>query len=228
MESPLKSVQRHLHEMSSLLCTQLRNATAEANGPNANRTSISRLTDSLLKLKFIEPHIEESLKHLDNVAMDTTFVSNPQFAESLRLQEVGRVEIKDDSGRVCWKQNEERYVNAKMTMNQLIAEAKSSRDFEMKKAEKQVDPPLICSQAKVVSYLNSEISAKVVSAKFDRVYIQIQGDSIAELDDMKNRLESHEMDPVPELDQLVTFPSVFSPLFQLTLFPFFSRTLGKW
>ena len=212
MDSPLKSAQRHLHEMSNLLYTQLRNATAEANGPNANRTSISRLTDSLLKLKFIEPHIEESLKHLDNVAMDTTFLSNSQYAEFLRLQEVGRVEIKDDTGRVYWKQKEERHVNVKKTMNQLIAKAKSSHDFEIKKTEKQVDPPLICSQAKVVSYLNSEISAKVVSAEFDRVYIQIQGDSVAELDEMKSRLESHEMDPVPELDQLVTFPS-FSLIF---------------
>ena len=177
-----------------------------------------------MKLKFIEDAVEESFKRLDSVAMHAVLETD-MSVESLGLEEFGRVEIVDDTDRTYWKQHEGLYAVMKSDMTGMLAERtrSPSAHCEIKRARLyDVDlPPAIWSQAKAVSYLNSEITARVVCGEFDRLYIQIQGDSVVRLDEMNDLLQSHEMYPVPRLDQLVKlFFPFFVFWFQILIFEF--------
>ena len=178
----------------------MKNATAEANSPNTNRASIAWRTESLLNLKFIEEAVEQSLIRLDSGAMHAVLETEPQCVESLRLQKFGQVNIVDRSDIHYWRKNEELYNDMKTTMKNLLDERVRPPPVHCKinKIKKifNMDPPLH-SQATAVSYLNSEIMARVVCADVDRTYIQIQGDSIARLEEMKYCLQSYAVDQPP-------------------------------
>ena len=92
---------------------------AEAKSPNTNCSSIAMLTESIIKFKIIQEALNETLLHLDSVAMNAVLTTD-KSVESLLLEELGRVEIVDN--RTNWRQYEEQYAEMKTEMTRMLAE----------------------------------------------------------------------------------------------------------
>ncbi len=220
--SPLKAVQRHLNDASRDIYSQLELATTTANGANASRQTIARLTQSLRNLHFYEEAVKETGIQLESVAMHTTVETIPEYRESLRLQKVALVQLEDDRDRIYWNQHQELYVTMGQDMNRLIVESMNSTspcDPEKKRARKQLytdlPMPLLASQASS-RYCETDISAQVVHMDAERFYIQIEGDAKSELDRLQAKIQLHGQKSVPRLEDLVYYFKSF-PFIKLKL-----------
>ena len=97
---------------------------AEANSPSTNLESIASRTDFLLRLKFMEDAVADSMEQVQTVKINTVFQRDPQCVEALRLQDFGLVYRNGSFPNELnyWKEHEVLYHDLFKIMSSRLAE----------------------------------------------------------------------------------------------------------
>lgn len=218
--SPFKSIGKHLFEACSDITSQLKKASLSVNNVTASKETVKRWTESLNRFQFYEPAIRDTLVELESVALSLTLRPLSEFATKLRYETIISIdEGENDENKAKWAHLQNLFVDLQRERNREIVNEMNAMSpdnlIENKRARKNVCPNS-SSASKIVSQAangynkGTNLRGVVTQPGSPFFYIQIQGESLSDLERLQAQMQLHEKKPAPRLQELVKINYTFN------------------